>query len=119
MLTVSSQLDIDLPNADSHSKEEMKALHNESKNTVEWNGKQFTTKPVSLSRVNLSVMKDGQSYQDRNIKIRYSTAVLSLGMNFLPDCNQIMPAGKLFKYMFVWSPLTPVMKCCLSIIQNV
>jgi hypothetical protein len=58
-------------------KEDVEKLLQESKNHVQWDGEKFVPKPMQLSRINLSKFRDPQSFQDRNIRIRYTTAELS------------------------------------------
>jgi hypothetical protein len=59
------------------SKEEMAKLLQESKNHVQWDGEKFVPKPMQLSRINLAKFRDSQSFQDRNDRVRYTTAELS------------------------------------------
>jgi hypothetical protein len=59
------------------SKEEIAKLLQESKNHVQWDGEKFVPKPMHLSRINLAKFRDSQSFQDRNVRVRYTTAELS------------------------------------------
>jgi hypothetical protein len=58
-------------------KEEVEKLLQESKDNVQWDGEKFVPKPMQLSRINLSKFRDSQSFQDRNVRVRYTTAELS------------------------------------------
>jgi hypothetical protein len=59
------------------TKEDVEKLLQESKNHVEWDGEKFVPKPMQLSKINLGKFRDSQSFQDRNIRVRYTTAELS------------------------------------------
>ena len=48
---------------------------------VEWNGEKFVPKPMCLTRVNLSTIRNKQAFQDKEIAVSYSTAFLDLKMN--------------------------------------
>jgi len=48
---------------------------------VEWNGEKFVTKPMYLTRVNLSAIRNKQAFQDKEIAVSYSTTFLDLKMN--------------------------------------
>jgi hypothetical protein len=65
------------------SKEEMAILLQESRNHVQWDGENFVPKPMQLSRINLAKFRDSQSFQDRNVRVRYTTAELSAPIKFL------------------------------------
>jgi hypothetical protein len=65
------------------SKEEMAKLLQESRNHVQWDGEKFVPKPMQLSRINLSKFRDSQSFQDRKVSVRYTTAELSAPIKFL------------------------------------
>lgn len=69
----------------STSKDDLNRLYEESKNYVEWDGEAFVPKPLSLSRINLAQLRDRQSLQDRSVRVRYSTAVLSTPINFVQN----------------------------------
>ena len=68
------------------SKESLDRLYQASKNSVSWNGEKFVPKPLSLARVNLAKLRDQQSLQERNVRLSYSTAVLSIAIN-IPTKN--------------------------------
>jgi hypothetical protein len=59
------------------TKEDVEILLQESRNHVQWDGEKFVPKPIQLSRINLGKFRDSQSFQDRNIRVRYTTAELS------------------------------------------
>ncbi len=63
------------------SKEEIAKLLQESRNHVEWDGEKFV--PMQLSRINLAKFRDSQSFQDRNVRVRYTTAELSAPIKIL------------------------------------
>ncbi|XP_046647937.1 uncharacterized protein LOC124337953 [Daphnia pulicaria] len=65
------------------SKEEIAKLLKESKDHVQWDGEKFVPKPMQLSRINLGKFRDSQSFQDRNVRVRYTTAELSAPIKFL------------------------------------
>ncbi|XP_046645618.1 uncharacterized protein LOC124336056 isoform X4 [Daphnia pulicaria] len=65
------------------SKEEIAKLLQESRNHVQWDGENFVPKPMQLSRINLAKFRDSQSFQDRNVRVRYTTAELSAPIKFL------------------------------------
>jgi hypothetical protein len=64
-------------------KEEVEKLLQESRNHVQWDGEKFVPKPMQLSRINLGKFRDSQSFQDRNVRVRYTTAELSAPIKFL------------------------------------
>ncbi|XP_057371790.1 uncharacterized protein LOC130692722 [Daphnia carinata] len=57
-------------------------FYQETKNSVQWEGEQFKPKQMDLSRVNLNAFRDSQNYHDRSVRVSYSMAVLSIGINF-------------------------------------
>jgi len=65
------------------SKEKMAKLLQESRNHVQWDGEKFVPKPMQLSRINLNKFRDSQSFQDRKVSVRYTTAELSAPIKFL------------------------------------
>jgi hypothetical protein len=65
------------------SKEEMAKLLKESKDHVQWDGEKFVPKPMQLSRINLGQFRDSQSFQNGNVRVRYTTAELSAPIKFL------------------------------------
>jgi hypothetical protein len=64
-------------------KEDVKKLLQESRNHVEWDGEKFVPKPMQLSRINLAKFRDPQSFQDRNLRVRYTSAELSAPIKFV------------------------------------
>jgi hypothetical protein len=58
-------------------------LLQESRNHVEWDGEKFVPKPMQLSRINLAKFRDPQSFQDRNLRVRYTSAELSAPIKFV------------------------------------
>jgi hypothetical protein len=69
----------------STTKEDINKLLQESKNHGEWDGEKFVPKALALSRVNLAKLRDTQSFQDRQVSVRYSTAVLSTPIHFIEN----------------------------------
>jgi hypothetical protein len=65
------------------SKEDVEKLLQESRNHVEWDGEKFVPKPMQLSRINLGKFRDSQSFQDRNVRVRYTNAELSAPIKFI------------------------------------
>ncbi|XP_046457079.1 uncharacterized protein LOC124204112 [Daphnia pulex] len=63
-------------------KEDVEKLLQESRNHVEWDGEKFVPKPMQLSRINLGKFRDSQSFQDRNVRVRYTNAELSAPIKF-------------------------------------
>ena len=57
-------------------------FYEESKDHVQWDGEKFVPKPMQLSRINLAKFRDTQSFQDKKVTVRYTTAVLSTPINF-------------------------------------
>jgi len=72
-------------NNTSSSSEKDKEIYNreikEIADRVEWNGEKFVPKPMYLTRVNLSAIRNKQTFQDNEISVSYSTAFLDLKMN--------------------------------------
>jgi hypothetical protein len=64
-------------------KEDVEKLLQESRNHVEWDGEKFVPKPMQLSRINLAKFRDSQSFQDRNLRVRYTSAELSAPIKFV------------------------------------
>jgi hypothetical protein len=64
-------------------KEDVEKLLQESRNHVQWDGEKFVPKPMQLSRINLGKFRDSQSFQDRNVRVRYTTAELSAPIKFV------------------------------------
>ena len=58
-------------------KEDVEKLLQQSKNHVQFDGEKFVPKPLQLSRINLGKFRDSQSFQDRNVRVRYTNAELS------------------------------------------
>jgi hypothetical protein len=64
-------------------KEDVEKLLRESRNHVQWEGEKFVPKPMQLSRINLGKFRDSQSFQDRNVRVRYTNAELSAPIKFM------------------------------------
>jgi hypothetical protein len=54
-----------------------------SRDHVQWDGEKFVPKPLQLSRINLGKFRDSQSFQDRNVRVRYTNAELSAPLKFV------------------------------------
>jgi hypothetical protein len=80
--TISGKLAKDSDRVES-SKEDVEKLLQESKNHVEWDGEKFVPKSMQLSRINLGKFRDSQSFQDRNVRVRYTNAELSAPIKFM------------------------------------
>jgi hypothetical protein len=75
-------LDIDLSGHSSISKEDSDKFYQETKDHVEWNGEKFVPKPMHLSKINLANFRDTQLLQDKVVRVKYTTAILSTPINF-------------------------------------
>ena len=75
-------LDINLPGHSSISKEDSDKFYQETKDHVEWNGEKFVPKPMHLSKINLANFRDTQLLQDKVVRVKYTTAILSTPINF-------------------------------------
>ena len=64
-------------------KEDVEKLLQESRNHVQFDGEKFVPKPLQLSRINLGQFRDPQSFQDRNVRVRYTNAELSATIKFV------------------------------------
>ena len=56
-------------------KEDVEKLLRESKNHVQFDGEKFVPKPIQLGRINLDKFRDSQSFQNRNVRVRYTINV--------------------------------------------
>jgi hypothetical protein len=65
------------------AKEDAEKLLQESKNYVQWDGEKFAPKPIQLSKINLDKFRDSQSFQDRKVDVRYTTADLSAAIKIM------------------------------------
>ena len=61
--------------------EYLNKLFQESKNTAEFDGDKFAPKPMTLSRVNLSKMRDQQQMQQISMRVTYKKAFLQTMIN--------------------------------------
>ena len=82
-------------NSGGSTDESLDKLFKESKDTVEWSGEKFVPKPLALSRVNLAKLRDTQTFKDRTVRVRFSTAVLAVTVNIaqhtdLPSTNLLI-----------------------------
>jgi len=67
------------------SNEEFNNLNKAAASTTMWNGTAFTPKPLSLSMVNMNKLKNTQSFQSQSVQVSYTTAILSLAINSVPN----------------------------------
>jgi len=79
---------VDTSKSGSMSKEDIDKLYVESKDSVEWEGEKFAPKSMSLSRVNMNNLRNTQTLEDRSVRVSYSTAVLSVALNFRPYSDE-------------------------------
>ena len=66
---------------DYNDEEFLKTLYEGSKNTVEWNGEKFVPKSWSPSRLDMIKLRNSQTFKDKNVKVKYSKAALSVAVN--------------------------------------
>jgi hypothetical protein len=64
-------------------KEDVEKLLQESRNHVQFEGEKFVPKAIQLGRINLDKFRDSQSFQDRNVRVRYTNAELSAPIKFM------------------------------------
>ncbi|EFX79641.1 hypothetical protein DAPPUDRAFT_244756 [Daphnia pulex] len=64
-------------------KEDVEKLLQESRDHIQWDGEKFVPKPMQLSRINLGKFRDSQTFQDRNVRVRYTNAELSAPIKFV------------------------------------
>jgi hypothetical protein len=83
--SIESRFKTEISRHGSTTKEDINKLLQESKNHGEWEGEKFVPKALDLSRVNLAQLRDTQSFQDRKVSVRYSTAVLSTPIHFIQN----------------------------------
>ena len=84
-ISTKAEFNAEFSSQGSQLKEDLARLYRESKDDVQWDGEKFSPKPLSLARINLSKLRDRQSLKDRNVRVRYSTAVLSTPINLMAD----------------------------------
>ena len=83
-------LDFKIASADgSLTIDNLEKLMKESKDTVEWDGVKFTPKPMKLSRVKMNMLKNSQSFHDKQCQLKYTTVALSIGINLKPVSHSI------------------------------
>lgn len=78
---INANAKIDFENSTKFSKDELNRLLDESKKTVVWEGEKFVPKQMQLSRINVASLKDFRGFQERNVKVAYTTAILSVAVN--------------------------------------
>jgi len=65
----------------SNSTDNLDKFLQRSKDNILWDGEKFIPKPMSLSRVNLAKLRVSKTFEDRKVRMRYSTATLSHPVN--------------------------------------
>jgi hypothetical protein len=81
------QLAEKLARASAKSEEEKKEMQEifklllEGKERVEWQGNTFQPRPMTLSRVNLAKVRTRNNIGSRDVKVTYSKATLTAGVN--------------------------------------
>jgi len=76
-----------LARASAKSEEEKKEMQEifklllEGKERIEWQGNKFQPKPMTLSRINLAKVRTKTSFGSRDVKVTYSKATLTAGVN--------------------------------------
>lgn len=63
-----------------YSEEEIIKIIREAHETVEWDGKKFVPKTITLSRINLGKLRNNNVLQDRKIRVSYTTAMLYIAL---------------------------------------
>jgi hypothetical protein len=71
-------------------KEDVRKLLQESRNHVQWDEEKFIPKPVQLSRINLEKFRDSQSFMNRHVRVRYTTAELSASFKMMEHAGLII-----------------------------
>lgn len=84
---IKANLASDFSRHGSTSNEGLNKFHEESKDHVQWDGEKFVPKPMQLSRINLAKFRDTQSFQDKKVTVRYTTAVLPTPINFVENAG--------------------------------
>ena len=90
------------------TQEQLEKLFDECKNNVEWDGEMFTPRPLSLYRINLAKLRDAQTFRDRIVRVRYSTAVLSVPVN-IPAYSDLKSSNQLVE---IQNQLKSIYKFC-------
>lgn len=62
------------------SEEELVKVIREAQDTVEWDGDKFVPKTITLSRINLGRLRNRNFFQDRKIRVSYTTAMLYISL---------------------------------------
>lgn len=72
-----------IPDQDYTDDESIKKYTDDSIETryVQWSGEKFLPKPLSPSRLDLVKLRNPHSFKDKNIKVKYSKASLSIAIN--------------------------------------
>jgi len=84
----SAQLIGTLAKQNSISKEQLDILLKESKGNIIWNGREFITKPVLVSKLNMARLRDVKSLPDKKTIISYSKVMLSTVVNIQPNYKE-------------------------------
>jgi hypothetical protein len=87
MVSTSATIKNEISRHGSTTKDDINKLFQESKENVQWDGVKFVPKPLSLSRINLAKLRDTQSLEDRKMRVKYSTSILSTPIHFVQNSN--------------------------------
>ena len=66
------------------SKDDFEKHYQENKDNIQWDGEKFVPKPMTLSRINLAKLRNSQSYQDKKIRVSYTSSMLTVRLNIDP-----------------------------------
>ena len=83
--SMSASMKADIERSGMSENEYLNKLFRESKNTAEFDGDKFAPKPMTLSRVNLSKMRDQQQMQQISMRVTYKKAFLQTMINIRPN----------------------------------
>ena len=91
IFTANVAANVDWNREGSINKEEFEKHYEENKDNIQWDGEKFVPKPMFLSRINLANLRNIQSYQDKKVRVSYTSAILSIPINVDPhfDTNSI------------------------------
>ena len=102
------KLDLDFSRANKNSKEDNDKFIQETKNNVQWEGTKFVPKPMILSRLNLAKLRDTQAFQDRNVKVSYRTAFLTVGIQTSVEGINIIRIPMFYSTVSIWENVFPI-----------
>ena len=85
-VSVGLSSEFDTSKSGSMTQEQFNNLYTNSRDYVQWNGTKFIPKPLAVSRVNLAQLQNSQSFVQKNVKLSFKTAVLTIAVN-IPNQN--------------------------------